>query len=125
MKNKSKFQGFLDYTVPDFLGILYYTDLSKVVMKPHSFYEIENFIELKATKNNLRLSSFDNQLKIQIQAAKVAKVSELIFVTTYGVKVGKSLSNYARENGVPITHYWTQYQILNGEMITNYIPAKY
>lgn len=116
--------GVDSYTVPDYLGMSYSIG-KKTGAKVNSFYELENFYELKATKNNLGVGSFGGQLKIQIQAAKRAKVSEIIIVTTYGVKITSNLVNYAKQNGVLITQYWAQYQMVGGQMKTNYVvPQK-
>lgn len=86
----------------------------RVEAKVHSYYELENFIELKATKRSIGLGSFDGQIKTQIQAAKRAGVGELIFITTYGVNLTKPLHKYATEQGIQLTHYWTQYRMVNG-----------
>ena len=65
-----KVQGDYDYTVPDYVGIRYGAKPADVAV--HSYYELENFLELKATKKSLGMGSFDGQLKIQIQAAQRA-----------------------------------------------------
>ncbi|WP_342327994.1 DUF6443 domain-containing protein [Pedobacter sp. FW305-3-2-15-E-R2A2] len=123
IKNPLKLQGDFDYTIPDFLGLSYSVG-KKIGAKISSFYEIESFYELKATQNNIGKGSFDGQLKVQIQAAKRAKVSEIIIITTYGVNLSQQLVNYAKNNGVTITQYWAQYQMVGGEMKTNYISPK-
>ncbi|WP_345954237.1 DUF6443 domain-containing protein [Mucilaginibacter sp. PAMB04168] len=119
----NKFPGEFDYTVPDFLGVKY--DIrGKPGAGVTTFYELESFYELKATKNNIGVGAFDGQLKVQIQAAKKAKVKEIVFVTTYGVKLSKQLEKYAQNNGISLTHYWAQYRMERGVMKTNYTPAK-
>ena len=70
------------------------------------------------------VSSFDAQLKVQIQAAKRLKVREIIIITTY-VKLTRPLQNFASENGILLTHYWSQYMMLPGnKMKLNYTPAR-
>jgi RHS repeat-associated protein len=119
----SKVQGDLDYTIPDYIGIRYSTKGRPA--KISSFYELENFIELKATKRNIGLGSFDGQLKVQIQAAKRAGANEIIFVTTHGVRITKNLRNYAASSGILLTHYWTEYMMIYGKMVTKYITPTY
>ena len=106
----NKLPGEARNTVPDYFGIKYSTGGKKAELT--SFYELESFFELKATKNNVGVSSFDGQLKVQIQAAKRLKVREIIIITTYGVKLTRPLQHFASENGVMLTHYWSQYIML-------------
>jgi len=119
----NKLLGETRNTVPDYFGIKYSASDGKKA-ELTSFYELESFFELKATKNNVGVSSFDGQLKVQIQAAQKLKVREIIIITTYGVKLTRPLQNFAAESGVRLTHYWSQYMMLpNNKMKLNYTPA--
>jgi|GEM_PF-6046764 len=130
MRATGKVQGGEDYTVPDYLGFAYeFTEgpLPTSFSMP-SFYELESFadgyVELKATKNDIGKGSFDGQIKTQILAAQELKVKELIFVTTFGVKLTKPLLKFASDKGVMITLYWATYRMTNGTMETRYYRTR-
>ena len=119
-KNTIKFQGEVDYTVPDYVGIKYSArDAKQVEMT--SFYELQNFYELKATKNNIGLGSFGGQIRTQIQAAKNIGVRELILVTTSNITLTQNLKNYAMTQNVLLTHYWAQYAFIGGKFTLNFV----
>ena len=122
-----KYLGDKDYSVPDFLGVKYSNrdKNEKKSVEITTFYEIEKFYELKATKNNVGKSSFDGQIKTQIQIAKKYKARELVIITTSGVKLTKPLRQYALKQGVLLTHYKTHYTITNNKMKTNYVQVIY
>jgi RHS repeat-associated protein len=112
-------------TVPDYFGMKYSLRDGRPI-EITTFYELESFFELKATKNNIGLSSFEGQLQVQIQAARRLRVQEIVVVTTHGVRLTEPLKNYATGQGVRLTHYWAEYKILeNNRMILNFVLAKY
>ncbi|MEP7237574.1 MAG: DUF6443 domain-containing protein [Ferruginibacter sp.] len=125
-KNPLKVPSEIGNTIPDYFG--FYVGSTGIVpnkMGLSSFYELETFYELKATQNNIGLSSFDNQLKKQILAAKSMKVQEIIMITTSDVNLSLPLRNFATENGVRLTHQVAQYRISNSGFETNYRRKTY
>jgi RHS repeat-associated protein len=119
----NRLPGELRNTVPDYFGIAY-DALNPTKAELTTFYDLESFFELKATKNNIGLSTFDGQIKVQIQAAKNLRVKELVIISTYGVNLTAPLQKYALDNGIRLTHYWAQYMILpNNKMKLSFTPA--
>ena len=107
-RGKKQFTEFRN-TVPDYLGVVIRQGGKR---KTSYYYNVESFIELKATKKPTNaLSSFSNQLKAQIIAAKNAKIKYLILVTTAGVKLSKGFYRFAMRNGVTLRHFKVTYYL--------------
>ena len=113
-------------TVPDYLGTIIFQN-GKV--KTTYYYNVESFIELKATKQpTISLSSFTYQLKAQIITAKNAGIKYVILITTAGVKLSSGLYKYARKRGVTLRHFKATYYIdPRGDMSIwpEEVPEKY
>lgn len=113
-------------TVPDYLGTIIRT---KGKTKTSYYYNVESFIELKATKQpKIALSSFTYQLKAQILAAKNAGIKYVYIITTAGVELSRGLYRYARKRGVTLRHYKATYNIdPRGDMSIwpEEVPEKY
>lgn len=89
----NKVYGDMGASIPDFFGF----SVSGKGIAPNKL-QLVSFYELKATKNNIGLSTFENQLKIQITAAK---------------------------NGVLITHQEALYTMSGGTMKLDFRQVKY
>jgi len=116
------FRGLSGNSIPDYIGISYTFPEAEPLVS--SAYSIESLWELKATKNNIGIGSFDGQIRIQIEAAKLAGIPELILITTWGVKLSQPLQNFAEQNNILLTHYWTQYSIGPTGMSLMFKPAE-
>jgi hypothetical protein len=112
--------GDMGASVPDFFGF----SVSGKGLAPEKL-QLVSFYELKATKNNIGLSTFEDQLKIQITAAKGMGVKELIMVTTSDIRLTKPLRNFAATNGVQITHQEALYKMSGGTMKLDFRQVKY
>ena len=113
----AKIPGDSKNTVPDFFGVAY---SDRHLPNVSSFYEVESFLEAKATKNNIGAASFAGQLKVQIQAAQRMNVKEIIFLTTSSIKLTSKLHQYASERGITLTHYHAEYIIVDNLMSINF-----
>lgn len=124
IKNTLKFGGEVDdelqHTVPDYIG--FYVKSKKILPDEMN---IQTIYELKATKNNIGLTTFDDQLKIQVQLAKKTKGKTLSVITTSDITLTKALRRYAWNNGVKLLHYTANYTIVGGRMQISVVRKYY